>query len=122
MAISVKPLRDQVMVITGASSGIGLATAEAAAREGTKLVLAARSDQTLNELCQRFNADGGEAIAVPCDVGKKEDVQRLADEAIARFGRIDTWINDAGIAIYGRLHESSDEDNHRLFDTNFWGV
>jgi short-subunit dehydrogenase len=121
-SIQLKPLKDQVIVITGASSGIGLTTAHAAAKEGAKLVLAARSKQTLDNICREISGSGGDAIAVACDVGKKEDCERVAQEAISRFGRINTWVNDAGVAIYGRLHEVNDEDNRRLFDTNFWGV
>jgi short-subunit dehydrogenase len=122
MALSLKPLDQQVIVITGASSGIGLATAQAAAKEGAKLVLAARSGQALEEAVQQINSSGGEAIHVVADVARREDVQQIAQAAISRFGRIDTWINDAGLSIYGRLHEVSDEDNRRLFDVNFWGV
>jgi short-subunit dehydrogenase len=122
MAVSLKPLEEQVIVITGASSGIGLATTEAAAKEGAKLVLASRSAQTLREIVQRISAAGGEAIDVVADVGDRQQVQRIAEAAISRFGRIDTWINDAGVSIYGRLDEVSEEDNRRLFDTNFWGV
>jgi NADP-dependent 3-hydroxy acid dehydrogenase YdfG len=122
MALSLKPLDQQVIVITGASSGIGLATAVAAAEEGAKLVLASRSQQTLEELAQRINANGGEAIAVVADVADRQQVQRIAEAAISRFGRIDTWINDAGLSIYGRLDEVSEEDSRRLFDINFWGV
>ena len=122
MALSLKPLDQQVIVITGASSGIGLATAEAAAKEGAKLVLAARSDKTLEEVVQRINASGGQAIHVVADVASRQEVEQIAQAAISRFGRIDTWINNAGLSIYGRLHEVSDEDNRRLFDVNFWGV
>jgi short-subunit dehydrogenase len=122
MSISLKPLNEQVMVITGASSGIGLATAEAAAREGAKLVLAARSERTMEELVARLTADGVEVIFVPADVGQRDQVEHIAAEAIARFGRIDTWVNNAGVSIYGRLDEVAEEDSRRLFDTNFWGV
>ena len=120
--INLKPLDEQVMVITGASSGIGLATALAAAKKGAKLVLACRSEQTMNDLVNQTIEDGGEAIFVPCDVSDQSQVENVAREAINRFGRIDTWVNNAGLAIYGRLHEVSDEDNRRLFDINFWGV
>jgi NADP-dependent 3-hydroxy acid dehydrogenase YdfG len=128
MAIDLKPLDQQVIVITGASSGIGLATAEAAAEQGAKLVLASRSGQTLDEICQRINSrsgsDGksGQAIYVVADVGEREQLERIAEVALQKFGRIDTWINDAGVAIYGRLDEVSEADSRRLFDTNFWGV
>jgi NADP-dependent 3-hydroxy acid dehydrogenase YdfG len=122
MAVSLKPLDEQVIVITGASSGIGLATAEMAAKKGAKLVLAARSEDTLKEIADRINAGGGEAIAYPVDVADRQGMEGLAAAAVARFGRIDTWINDAGVAIYGRLDEVGEKDSRRLFDTNFWGV
>ena len=122
MDAKLKALDEQVIVITGASSGIGLATAEAAAQAGSKLVLAARSEARLAEIVRAIASEGGEAVYVVADVGREDDVRRIADAAIERFGRIDTWINDAGVAIYGRLEEVSDADNRRLFDTNFWGV
>jgi short-subunit dehydrogenase len=122
MALSLKPLDQQVIVITGASSGIGLATAELAADQGAKLVLAARSEETLSQIVAEINAVGGEAIHVVADVGIRAEVEEIALAAITRFGRIDTWINDAGTSIYGRLDEVSEADSRRLFDTNFWGV
>lgn len=122
MSVSLKPLDQQVMVITGASSGIGLATAYAAGKAGAKLVLVARSENALDEAVEKITADGGEAIAVVADVSVREQVERIAEAAIQRFGRIDTWINDAGVSIFGRIWEVSDEDNRRLFDVNFWGI
>ena len=109
-------------MITGASSGIGLTTAESAAKAGAKLVLASRSGQTLDEICQRINKAGGQAIYVVADVGDREQLERIAGVALQKFGRIDTWVNDAGVSIYGRLDQVSEEDSRRLFDTNFWGV
>jgi len=118
-----KPLREQVIVITGASSGIGLATAEAAAAAGAKLVLTARSTDTLREIASRLAAQPGcEAIAVTADVGSRADMQRVAVEALTHYGRIDTWVNDAGVSIYGRIEDVEEADSRRLFDTNFWGV
>ena len=122
MNFSFKPLREQVIVITGASSGIGLATARAAARNGAKLVLVSRSDNVLTQTVQEIESQGGEAIHVVADVGRREDLQQAAVAALARFGRIDTWVNNAGVAIFGRLEEVSDEDHQRLFQTNFWGT
>ena len=117
-----KPLCEQVLVITGASSGIGLATARAAAQQGARLVLAARSVEALEEEAEAIEAAGGEAIALECDVAEREQVERVAQQALARFGGIDTWVNNAGVGMYGRIDEFDDADARRLFDVNFWGV
>jgi short-subunit dehydrogenase len=122
MALRLKPLAEQVIVITGASSGIGLATVQAAAARNAKLVLIARSETVLASVVDRINQGGGEAIYAIADVASRQQVEQAAQAAIAYFGRIDTWINDAGISIYGRLDEVSEADSRRLFDTNFWGV
>ena len=122
MKYTLKPLHEQVMVITGPSSGIGLATALMAAAGGAKLVLASRSEQVLDELCNQILQAGGEAIRVVADVGRRVDLDRVAEAAVERFGRIDTWVNNAGVSIYGRLQDVGEQDNRRLFDTNFWGV
>ena len=122
MSVKLKPLDEQVIVITGASSGIGLATAETAAKKGAKLILAARSEQTLDQVVRRINDAGGEAIFVECDVANRQQVDHVAATAVTRFGRIDTWVNNAGVAIYGRLDEVSEADSRKLFETNFWGV
>jgi len=119
--IKLKPIDEQVIVITGASSGIGLATALLAAKRGAKLVIAARSQGATTEIADQINQSGGQAIFVACDVADRSEVE-LARTAIDRFGRIDTWINNAGVSIYGRIQEVSEEDSRRLFETNFWGV
>jgi NAD(P)-dependent dehydrogenase (short-subunit alcohol dehydrogenase family) len=121
MAARLKPIPNQVIVITGASSGIGLATAKAAAAHGAKVVLTARSEDALNKAVQEIAAASGQAIAVAADVGRRADLQRVADRAVERFGRIDTWVNNAGVGIWGRIEEVSEEDMRRLFETNFWG-
>ena len=120
-----RPLHHQVMVITGASSGIGLVTAKMAARRGARVVLTARNQDALRELYRQIEghqSDGGCAAFVAGDVGDEAALRRVADEAIRRFGCIDTWVNCAGISIYGRLIDVSLEDQRRLFETNFWGV
>lgn len=83
---------------------------------------AARSQRTLAELVRFIENTGGHAIHVVGDVGDRKQVQAIAEEAVRHFGRIDTWVNNAGISIYGRLEEVTDADNRRLFETNFWGV
>lgn len=122
MPASLKPLNQQVIVITGASSGIGLATARLAAERGAKLVLIARSAETLRSLAAEIRVSGGEAIHFVADVADREKIYAAAQEAIHCFDRIDTWINNAGVSIYGSLDEVSEADSRRLFDTNFWGV
>ncbi len=120
--MKLKPIEDQIIVITGASSGIGLATAISAARYGAKIVLAARSEDVIADVAHNIREAGGDAVHVVADVGKPADVDRIAQAAIEKFGRIDTWVNNAGVSIFGRLPEPSDEDNRRMFDTNFWGT
>jgi len=122
MKPKLKKLSDQVIVITGATSGIGLATARLAARQGVRLVLAARNEDALRKLEAEIVAAGGQAVAVPADVRKREDVQRIADTAIQRFGDFDTWVNDAGGSIFGLIRDVPVEEERKLFDVNYWGV
>ena len=117
-----KRLSDQVIVVTGASSGIGLATARMAAERGARVVLASRSEQDLRVATEDINMRGGRATHVVADVAVPEDVDRIADVAMREFGGFDTWVNNAGISIYGKLTEVPMEDMKRLFDVNFWGV
>ena len=122
MKIKLKPIAEQSIVITGASSGIGLATALAASALGARLTLVARSEMALTAIADEIKAAGGQAAWEVADVADRAAQQPAADRAIDRYGGIDTWVNNAGVAIYGRLEEVSDEDNRRLFETIFWGV
>lgn len=122
MGLHLKKVEDQVIVLTGASSGIGLATAREAAARGARLVLAARNEDALRQLTDEIRTEGGEAIYVVADVGNEADVRGIAHVALQRFGGFDTWINNAGVGMYGSILDGATEDFRRLFDTNFWGV
>ncbi|HCY63982.1 MAG TPA: short-chain dehydrogenase [Oxalobacteraceae bacterium] len=117
-----KKLNEQVIVLVGATSGIGLTTARKAARTGARLVLAARNEQALQQICDEVNSRGAEACYVVADVGSEEQVKNIATVAMQRFGGFDTWVNIAGVGVFGRNEEVSIEDMRRLFETNFWGV
>jgi short-subunit dehydrogenase len=122
MGVKLKRIEDQVVVITGASSGIGLATAKMAAELGARVVLAARDPEGLASACVEIEGSGGRAITVIADVANLDDVHSIADRATEAFGGFDTWVNNAGVSIYGPIEEVPIEDARRLFDVNYWGV
>jgi NAD(P)-dependent dehydrogenase (short-subunit alcohol dehydrogenase family) len=122
MNVKLKSLGEQVMVVTGASSGIGLATAKAAAHRGARVVLAARDEAGLRKAVDEIVAGGGQAVYVVADVGDPAGVREVAEAAVAEFGRVDTWVNNAGVSIYGRIEDVPLDDARRLFDVNYWGM
>jgi short-subunit dehydrogenase len=117
-----RPLADQVVVITGASSGIGRETALLFAKHGARLLLAARSRDSLEMLASDIRREGGRAVAVPTDVSDPEAVQRLAEAAMEQFGRIDTWVSNAGVSLYSRFEDAPLDEMHRIMDVHFWGT
>ena len=122
MKLKRKSLKDQVIVITGASSGIGLTTAEMAAERGASVVMAARSEGELALAVARIRHNGGRAVAVAADVTEEREVTQIGRAAMLEFGRIDTWVNNAGLGLYGRLVDQPMADKRKLFEINFWGV
>lgn len=117
-----KPLTEQVVVVTGASQGIGLAIAEELARLGSRVVLLARRPAVLEKAAARVGALGREALAQVCDVQKAEEVRRVFAEIRRRFSRVDVLVNNAGVGVFGPVHEISEADWDTVFNTNLRGV
>jgi NAD(P)-dependent dehydrogenase (short-subunit alcohol dehydrogenase family) len=116
-----KPVGEQVVVVVGASSGIGRETALRFARRGAKVVVAARSEPGLASLVGEITARGGEAAYAVCDVADFAQVEAVAETATAAFGRIDTWVNVASTAVYASFEETSLEEFRRVLDVNLMG-
>jgi len=118
MPISV---RDAVVVITGASSGIGRAAAHEFARQGATVVLAARNKRALKDAAAECEELGGRALSVVTDVTFEEEIEELARQAVDNFGAIDVWVNNAGVGLYARFAESPADDFRRVLETNLFG-
>jgi NAD(P)-dependent dehydrogenase (short-subunit alcohol dehydrogenase family) len=116
-----REIEGSVMVVTGASSGIGRATAQPFAEHGARVVLAARSERSLREVADECETLGGQALVVPTDVIDEEAVGGLAQRSVEAFGRIDTWVNNAGVITYGRFEEVPTEVFRRVIETNLFG-
>jgi short-subunit dehydrogenase len=114
-------LQNKVVVITGASSGIGLATARACASTGATVVLAARSAEKLAQVAAELERGGYQALAVPADMTRQPEVERLVAEAVRKFGRIDVLINNAGQAATGTAAEGSPDDYRSVIELNMLG-
>jgi short-subunit dehydrogenase len=115
-------IAERTFVVTGASSGFGRGVALKLASHGANVVLAARRTEALEDVAREARAAGGQALVVTTDVARPEQVERLANAAVERFGRIDVWINNAGVGAIGRFEEIPVEDHARIVDTNFKGV
>ena len=117
-----KPLSQQAIVITGASSGIGLATARLASERGAKVLLVARNEDDLRKIVQNLRARGGRAEYAVADVADKAALEAAAAKAREAFGGFDAWVNDAGISVLNEVERISLEDHRRVFETNYWGA
>jgi dehydrogenase/reductase SDR family member 7B len=115
-------IRNAVTIITGASSGIGRATAQAFARSGARLVLAARSREPLESLKAELQTNGTEVLLVPTDVANEADVRRLVDETVARFGRVDIAVCNAGVYVRSAVKDLSLEGIEQCMNVNFYGT
>ncbi|HLV20556.1 MAG TPA: SDR family oxidoreductase [Polyangiaceae bacterium] len=117
-----KQIGRQTIVITGASSGIGLSTARLAASRGARVVLTARSEPELAQVTEDLIKQGGMATYYPADVADYDALRRVAEHAHLTFGHIDTWVNNAGATVYGMSEVTSLDDMRRVFDVTYWGV
>jgi short-subunit dehydrogenase len=117
-----KPVSEQIIVITGASSGIGLATARRAAEGGARVVLVARNDQALEEAAEQIRLKGGRAAAFAADIADEGAAERIGAFCAERFGPFDTWVNDAAVALYGKVEETAMAEHRRVFDVGYFGL
>jgi short-subunit dehydrogenase len=115
-------MKDKVVVVTGASSGIGLATVKEFARQGARVVLAARSFELLKEIESELRTAGYDVMAVKTDVTLEEDCRNLVDATVRKFGRLDILVNNAGISMRALFRDVDIQVLKRLFEVNFWGA
>ncbi|HWN20441.1 MAG TPA: SDR family oxidoreductase [Gaiellaceae bacterium] len=116
-----KPLEQQVLVVAGASSGIGRATARAAGARGAKVVVSARNVEALDAAATEVESAGGEALAVAADATSADDNERLCARAVERFGRIDSFVCSIMVTVYAEITELDADELRRVMDVNFLG-
>src|SRR5438876_11857638 len=117
-----KPLSDQVIVVTGASSGLGRAVARLAGARGAKVVVTARTAEALDACVREIEAFGSEALAVPADCTVQDEVAQVVEQAVDRFGRVDTYVANAIVTVYAETYRYEPEELRRVFDVNFFGT
>jgi NAD(P)-dependent dehydrogenase (short-subunit alcohol dehydrogenase family) len=119
--VQLKPVEEQVVVLMGASSGIGRQTALRFASKGAKVVASARGQEGLDSLVEEIRAAGGEAIAVPADTSEFEQVKAVADRAVEEYGRLDTWVHLAAVGLFATFEQTTPEEFQRVIDVNLMG-
>src|SRR5947208_6353719 len=117
-----KPLREQVIVVTGASSGVGRAIARVAGERGARVVVAARGEDGLNAAVEEIERAGSEALAVAGDLAEREQNEELVRRSLERFGRIDTFVANAIVTVYAGVEQLEPDELRRVMDVNFFGV
>jgi NAD(P)-dependent dehydrogenase (short-subunit alcohol dehydrogenase family) len=119
--MQLKPVEEQVVALMGASSGIGRETALRFARRGAKVVASARSKEGLDSLVEEIRGEGGEAIAVPADTSEFDQVKAVADRTVEEYGRLDTWVHLAAVALFATFEQTTPEEFARVIDVNLMG-
>ena len=120
--MKLKPIKEQVVVVCGASSGIGRKTALEFAERGAKVVVSARHNEGLESLVEEIRAAGGEATAIAADVTRFSDLQAVADLAVDTYGRLDTWVQTAAISLYAKFEETEPDEFARVIEVNLIGT
>jgi NAD(P)-dependent dehydrogenase (short-subunit alcohol dehydrogenase family) len=119
--MQLKPVEEQVVVLMGASSGIGRETALRFAKRGAKVVVSARGMEGLNSLVEEIRGKGGQATAVPAEVTEFEQVKAVADRAVEEYGRLDTWVHLAAVGLFATFEQTTPEEFKRVVDVNLMG-
>jgi NAD(P)-dependent dehydrogenase (short-subunit alcohol dehydrogenase family) len=122
VARKLKALSKQVIVVTGATSGIGLALSREAAERGSALVLAARNGEALARLEAELRGKGARVRVVTADVSYEEDVEQIASVAVEEFGGFDSWVNNAAVGLYGTIEQVPIADHRQVFEVNYFGT
>lgn len=116
-----KPIREQVAAVVGATSGIGRETALRFARQGARVVVAGRSEPGLTSLVEEIRRDGGEATAIVADVAEFEQVRAIAEQAVAAYGQMDTWVHLAAVSLWATFEQTTPEEFQRILEVNLLG-
>src|SRR5437762_12007619 len=116
-----KPGSEQVVVVTGASSGLGRAIARAAGERGARVVVTARNSEALDHCVAEIEAAGSQALAVPADCAVQDEVAQVVEQAVDRFGRIDTYIANAIVTVYAETYRYEPDELRRILGVNVFG-
>ena len=119
--MKLKMIEEQVVVVMGASSGIGRETALRFARRGAKVVVSARGESGLRSLVDEIRSEGGEALAVPADTSEFDQVKAVADRAVEEYGRLDSWVHLAAVGLFATFEQTTPEEFERVIDVNLMG-
>ena len=119
--MQLKPIEEQVVVLMGASSGIGRETALRFSRRGAKVVVSARGEEGLNSLVEEIRDEGGEATYVVADTSEFDHVKAVADRAVEEYGRLDTWVHLAAVGLFATFEQTTPEEFARIIDVNLMG-